>query len=657
MTSQPPIGIDLGTTYSLAAMIDNAGRPVTVANAQGDLLTPSAVFVDEDQIIVGKEAVKASVMKPEAYAECFKRDMGSVAFRRHVCGRKVPPEVLSALVLDRLRHDAERRIGPFRKVVITVPAYFDESRRRTTQNAGWLSGLEILDIINEPTAAALAYGFDRGLLDPATPNGANKPERLLVYDLGGGTFDVTILEMDRMRFRTLATDGDVRLGGKDFDERLVQHLARQFREAHGVDPQSDPRDAAQLWLDAQEIKHSLSERTKTTGVCFHAGIRMRTEVSRGEFEEMTADLLERTETTTSLVIRQASLRWEQIDRVLLVGGATRMPMVRRMLRQLTGRDADCSQSPDEVVAHGAALYARILMDKDQQKAACELVNVNSHSLGVVGLHRKTREKTNVVLIPKNTPLPAAASRTFRTAQADQRSVRVPVVEGESERPEDCIALGECVVRDLPPGLPAGARLVVEYRYAANGRISVAARVPSVRYSAFVEIERDQAPDLEDLAAWREKLLGRPQAKTAPDRPAEAVTVDLGNREQIVKQLDSLYTKIGKGALRASVPDGLVSNQQMAVAAAAEVSQARAALDQAKEAAQSTLHDAAMFHQGAKIAQAKAAYDEAKVRAEFACLVLGRECADSKFVPPGFAGQMDEIQRLRQYLARIGRERA
>ncbi|MHB8865986.1 MAG: Hsp70 family protein [Pirellulaceae bacterium] len=473
----PAVGIDLGTTYSVVAYIDNTGRPVSIPNELGDILTPSAIFVDDDDVIIGKEAVKAAVMRPAAYAECFKRDMGGATFRRKVCGQNVPPEILSAFILERLKRDAERRLGSCSKAVVTVPAFFDEGRRRMTQAAGRLAGLEVLDIINEPTAAAIAFGRSQGFLAASSPTASGSAQRLLVYDLGGGTFDVTVLEISGTRFRTLATDGDVRLGGKDFDKRLVDHLANRFVAAHGVDPRSDPQDAMQMWMDAQDLKHALSERSKTTTVLFHAGIRMRIEVSRSEFEEMTADLLERTATTASMVIRQAGLEWEQIDRALLVGGATRMPMVRNMLRQLSRKEPDCSQSPDESVAHGAALYAGELLSQESgsHQPSCELVNVNSHSLGVVGIEVSTGRRKNVVLIAKNTPLPARASRVFKTARANQRSVRVRVVEGESDRPEDCIALGECVVRELPPGLPPKSNIEAEYSYAANGRISVVGR--------------------------------------------------------------------------------------------------------------------------------------------------------------------------------------
>jgi molecular chaperone DnaK len=308
-TQQPPIGIDLGTTYSVIAQIDATGRPVTILNSQGDLLTPSAVFCDRDDVIVGREAVRAAVMEPDAYAECFKRDMGGSVYHRKVRGVDVPPEVLSAFVLERMKRDAEPRVGPIRKAVITVPAFFDETRRKATQDAGRLAGLDVLDIINEPTAAAVAFGYQHGFFQPNAADTTDKPMRVLVYDLGGGTFDVTILEIGPQGFRALATDGDVRLGGKDWDERLIDHLAGQFATEHGVDPRSDPQDAAQLWLDAQEAKHALSERTRALVMLFHAGIRMRIEVTRELFQDLTRDLLERTETTTSLVIKEAALDW------------------------------------------------------------------------------------------------------------------------------------------------------------------------------------------------------------------------------------------------------------------------------------------------------------------------------------------------------------
>ncbi len=644
----PPIGIDLGTTYSVIAHLDASGRPVTIINNQGDLLTPSAVFFDRDEVVVGREAVRAAVMEPDAYAECFKRDMGSPVYHRKVRGVDVPTEVLSAFVLDRLKADAELRLGPVRQAVITVPAFFDETRRKATQDAGRLAGLEVLDIINEPTAAAVAFGYQQGFFGPAAAAAGTRPMRVLVYDLGGGTFDVTILEIAPDGFRALATDGDVRLGGKDWDERLVDHLAGQFAAEHGLDPRSDPQDAAQLWLDAQEAKHTLSERSRAMVMVFHAGIRMKIEVTRQVFHDLTRDLLERTETTTSLVIKEAGLAWPQIDRVLLVGGSIRMPMVSEMLRRVTGKEPDRTASPDEAVAHGAALYAATLLNQGSHPELdrCRLQNINSHSLGVVGIDPQTRHRMNVIIIPKNTAIPCRVSRIFPTAKADQRSVKVSVVEGESDRPEACILLGECVVRDLPPGLPKGTHVHVEYSYAANGRIAVSARVPQAHQSARVEIMHNQERDLENLDTWRARLrgeAGQPGSVFASGGP-----VDLSDRTSVLRRLDALCVELGKAAAKEPLPTALARSQQTARTAATELDRARAALAQAEQAKQSAAGQCEAMRLGTELARAKTAFDQAQTQSDFAYLVLGRDCVTAKHTPSQMAPTVAEIQRLKPH---------
>jgi molecular chaperone DnaK len=630
------------------AHLDASGRPVTIINDQGDLLTPSAVFFDRDEVIVGREAVRAAVMEPDACAECFKRDMGGSVYHRKVRGVDVPPEVLSAFVLDRLKRDAEQRLGPIRQVVITVPAFFDETRRKATQDAGRLAGLEVLDIINEPTAAAVAFGYQQGFFGPSAGSAAAKPMRVLVYDLGGGTFDVTILEISPDGFRALATDGDVRLGGKDWDERLVDHLAGQFAAEHGVDPRSDPQDVAQLWLDAQEAKHSLSERSRATVMVFHAGIRMKIEATRQVFHDLTRDLLERTETTTSLVIKEAGLDWPQIDRVLLVGGSIRMPMVSEMLRRVTGKEPDRTASPDEAVAQGAALYAATLLNRDghPELDRCRLQNINSHSLGVVGIDPKTKHRTNVIIIPKNTAIPCRVSRVFPTAKADQRSVKVAVVEGESERPEACILLGECVVRDLPPGLPKGTQVHLEYSYAANGRIAVSARVPQAHQSARVEIVRNQERNLENLDTWRARLCAgaaQPSSVFAGGGP-----VDPNDRTSVLRRLDALYLELGKAAAKEQLPPALTRSQQTARSAAAELDRARTALAQAEQAKQSACGQGEAMRLGSELARAKTAFEQAQTQSDFAYLVLGRDCVAAHHTPTQTAPLVAEIQRLKPH---------
>jgi molecular chaperone DnaK len=646
---QPPVGIDLGTTYSVVAHVDSSGRPVTVLNGSGEMLTPTALLFDEHDIVVGREAVRASVLEPSLYAECFKRDIGGTVYHRKVSGVDVPPEVLSAFILERLKKDTERRLGmSIRQLVVTVPAFFDETRRKATQDAGRLVGLEVLDIINEPTAAAVGYGYQHGFFNLEKSNTSSDPTRVLVYDLGGGTFDVTILEIQDAQFRTLATDGDVKLGGKDFDERLVDYLAGQFAAEHGADPRTDPQDAAQIWLDAQEAKQTLSERSRATVILVHAGIRMRVDVTREQFEDLTRDLIERTETTTSLVVKQAGLVWSQIDRVLLVGGSSRMPMVSRMLRETTGKEPDASASPDEVVAHGAALYAGMLMNQGVASGLrkCELLNVNSHSLGVVGLDPKTRRRQNVILIPKNTRLPCRASRTFKTAQAGQRSVVVPIAEGESHRPEECIALGQCIVRDLPQGLVKGTTVLVEYSYATNGRISVSARVPSVGQTAEVEIEHQQDRDLEDLETWRTRLRGADTSQGsdfAADGP-----VDMNDRTSILRRIDALHIKIGKSAVDGKVPRSLRHSQEAAKAAASELGDAKATLAKTEAAKQSAAGHAEAVRLGSDYVRAKGGHEQALTQSDFAYLVLGRECLAKPFQPEGASDEINEIRKLKDH---------
>ncbi len=652
VASHPPVGIDLGTTYSLLAYLDESGRPVSLRNTLGDLLTPSAVIVDEDEIVVGKEAVKASSFAPENYAECFKRDMGKETVGRPVNGIKIPPEVLSALVLERLKTDAEQRLGPLGKTVITVPAYFDEMCRKATQDAGRLAGWEVLDIINEPTAAALCYGWEQGIFGLKGGDTLTSPEHVLVYDLGGGTFDVSVLEIDGKTFRTLATDGDIHLGGKDFDKCIVDHLAERFDAVHGRDPRSDLGDAAQLWREAQDVKHAITEHRKATAICFHNGIRMKIEVTRDEFEGLTRHLLQRTMDTAGLVVQQAGLRWPGIDRVMVVGGSTRMPMIVDMLRRLTGKEPDRSLSADEAVAHGAALYAGMLMRNDPgDRRACELINVNSHSLGVVGIDELVGKRVNKILIPRNTPIPVRVGKKFRTLEQDQRSVVVPVVEGESDQPEYCVSLGRCVVRGLPIDLPKGTPVEVAYSYAENGRLSVSAHVSGTGQSAQVKIERTRSPVEGDLATWRETLLAPAAGTDSSMMDSDTVTTVAGQTESersaIYGRLDRLYTQIGQLAVTRDVPEMCQASKRAAISCVEDVKQAQATAADIERRQQT--ETGKMGQAGVEAAQAQLAERQAVINRNFAFLVLGREAVRAGFCPAGAESDLEEARRLRDQL--------
>lgn len=502
------LGIDLGTTYSVVAYLDAYGRPVSIPNATGEIITPSVVLFDDAGPVVGKEAVLASAMEPEKIAECVKRDMGSKFYRKKMGGEYMPPEVISSIILKSLKADAERKLGPIRKAVITVPAYFDESRRRATIDAGRLAGLDVLDIINEPTAAAIAYGYQLGFLDPTGKSKVSKPLRVLVYDLGGGTFDVTIVEIQGTSFKAIATDGDVALGGKDWDEKLIEIAADQFVTQHREDPRQNPISLQEMWLAAELCKKTLTERPKAAMFVNHLGTRMKIDISREQFEDATAALLGRTRTTTEIVVRQAGLNWGAIDKVLLVGGSSRMPQVARMIQELTGKPPERSVAVDEAVAHGAALYASLLSSKQKPSPASpkfSVTNINSHSLGIIGTDPSTGRRKNQILIPKNTPLPTAVTKVFKTHKPGQQNVIIRVVEGESERPEACIQVGTCTIAGMPPHLPAGSPVTVSYEYHADGRLEVTGQVKGLMQPVTTTFQRENSMDDAEMQLWSQYI--------------------------------------------------------------------------------------------------------------------------------------------------------
>ncbi len=361
------IGIDLGTTFSAMAYVDAHGTPVTIPNADGSLTTPSVVFFEPSgQVVVGAEARAAAVDNPELVVECVKREMGERFYSRAIQGRKLPPPAISALVLKKLKQDAEAKLGPVDGAVITVPAYFDEGRRQATLAAGEIAGLEVLDILNEPTAASLAFAYrdikrkSDGQDDVLRlADETSKARIAVVYDLGGGTFDVTVLRIEGNNLTVLATDGDVQLGGKDWDMKLLNAAAVAFKAKHGVDPRNDEHVFQQMLVAAEDCKRALSARDKARmGITF-AGKPVNIDVTRQQFEELTSDLLYRTESRIVRVIEAAGLAWSEVDEVLTVGGSTRMPQVIKLLERVTGKKPNTSLSPDEVVAHGAAIHAAI----------------------------------------------------------------------------------------------------------------------------------------------------------------------------------------------------------------------------------------------------------------------------------------------------------
>ncbi|HMF15811.1 MAG TPA: Hsp70 family protein [Gemmataceae bacterium] len=507
------VGIDLGTTFSAIATLDDQGQAVTLPNLEGEMLTPSAVLLEDEFAVVGQAARDVALERPDRVAMLIKRHMGHPVFGEKIAGRDFRPETLSAIILRKLVQDAERRIGRIAKAVITVPAYFDDTRRKATKDAGRIAGLEVLDILDEPTAAALAYSFQppRGIAAADLASGLPDQQRtVLVYDLGGGTFDVTLVRLSQRRFQSLAIEGDVRLGGKDWDDRIVEHVASRFKAQHGDDPRSDPMSLAALNAAAERAKRTLSKLEKTTITCSHAGKMLAVPLTRTDFEAMTRDLLTRTRLTAQQVLREAGLGWEAVDRILLVGGSTHMPMTGHMIQEISGKMPDNSLAVSEVVARGAAIHAGIVAARNaaadgqgySEKVRTVLgqiveINVNSHSLGIEV--KQQQERMNDILIRKNTQLPTAASRVYRTVVENQPRVRVNVLQGEASQADACISIGECWIEGLPPNLPKASPVQVRCGVGSNGLIDIMALDMTSGKMARAEIHRSSGLSEEEIA--------------------------------------------------------------------------------------------------------------------------------------------------------------
>ena len=467
------IGIDLGTTYSAVAYLDEYGKPAIIKNSDGRTTTPSAIFVDEPSFVVGEVALQSTVNDPQHVVQHVKRFMGVPDHRIHIEGKSYSPEFLSSIILRKLVQEAEVSLGEtIKDAVITVPAYFNENQRQATLEAGQLAGLNVLRIISEPTAAALSYGIAN----------MTQHRNILVYDLGGGTFDVTILEIDHDQLRVLAVGGDPFLGGKDWDDRIMNYVDSRLEQL-GEEIIKDASLEAELRLKAETAKVQLTARASAP-IAFKARranptsaldalLPVRIELHRDDFELLTADLLARTEMLVENVFAQAGLEWEDIDEVLCVGGSSRMPMVREMLLRATGKKP-LLHDPDECVAKGAAIQAGLL-DGNTSLPDLKIEHVLSHSLGVATDQNGILAIDHIV--PALTPLPCSQIRGGYTTLVDEQSVvQVLIYEGESR---DLNAYTEPVGEfelDTSPLRAAGEpQIEVEFRCDENGRISVFAR--------------------------------------------------------------------------------------------------------------------------------------------------------------------------------------
>lgn len=482
------VGIDLGTTHSVVAWVDEIGRAVVLPNRLGERLTPSVVRLHGGKVEVGTPAKELQAEGEPEVCAFFKRQMGVAGFVFPADGRDFTAVELSAHLLRALKTDAEVALGqPISSAVVTVPAYFRNPEREATLAAGKLAGLEVPRMINEPTAAAVAYG----------QRVSAGEKTLLVYDLGGGTFDVTLLHLDPEEIRILASDGDHELGGKDWDDRIVEFLAGRFEEQCGVDPLADRAGFGDLLIRAEQAKKRLSAAQQVTVTLVHGGVRGSFVLDRGNFEQITTDLLERTAALIHKVLDEQGVAPSAVDGVLLVGGSTRMPAVRALIHRIFGRPALEGVDVDEAVALGAAMVAAELSARPAAaprhfslSGRRKTVDVTNHSLGMIAINAQGTAYINSIIVPKNRPLPCREVRPFqhRTRRQGENELEVFVTQGEAESPADVAYLGRYVLSGCPPGERGLAVLEVEYCYDESGTVRVAGRVRGVGTSLEVKVE-------------------------------------------------------------------------------------------------------------------------------------------------------------------------
>ena len=455
------VGIDLGTTNSVVAVLEG-GEPSVVANAEGNRTTPSIVAFKSEEVLVGELAKRQAITNPDNTVRSIKRHIGT-NWKEKFEDKEYTPQEISARILQKLKRDAEAYLGDdVTEAVITVPAYFNDAERQATKEAGQIAGLNVLRIINEPTAASLAYGLEN-----------NEDQKILVFDLGGGTFDVSILEISEGVFEVKSTSGDSKLGGDDWDQRVMDWLIDKFKSSTGIDLSKDKMAVQRIQEGAEKAKIELSSTSETEiNLPFitanDAGPQHLLEkLSRSEFEKITADLVERTKAPVENALSDAGMQYSDIDHIILVGGSTRMPSVQQLVKTLTGKDPHKGVNPDEVVASGAAIQAGVL--KGDVKDVL-LLDVTPLTLGV-----ETKGGIMTKMIERNTTIPTKRSEVFSTAENNQTQVEIHILQGEREMAAGNKSLGRFTLTDIPAAMAGTPQIEVTFDIDANGIVNVNAK--------------------------------------------------------------------------------------------------------------------------------------------------------------------------------------
>jgi molecular chaperone DnaK len=500
MQTVQAVGIDLGTTYSNIAYLNEQGEPVTLPNQEGELSTPSVVLFDGDRAIVGTEALRNAIAHPDKVVQASKRFMGDAKKRWAIGGKPYTPVDIATVILKKLISAGQEQIGAIEQAVITVPAQFSDAQRHATVEAGHRAGLKRVDIINEPVAAALCHVLGSvGIWFEALA----ADQRIMVYDLGGGTFDLSLVTYRKDEVSVIASSGDLNLGGIDWNQALMRHVAEQFVLEFGDDPRANPSSLQALALEAEQAKRSLSVRPTAAMSCKHDGHRKAYQISVEKFEELTRDLVEQTAEITKRMLSDNNMGWAHVDVVLTTGGASRMPMIRNRMKQLSGRTLNTTLSPDLSIAHGATYYAGMLMSNDKfaksilskeasrRLASLKQRSVNARALGVLVKNPRTGNRVPHYFLPANTPLPADATHSYGTVVPNQKRVHLQIVESGTAPGQPPVMLGSCIIHDLPPNLPEGSEIAVTISYDSQAKVHVSAKDVASGKRAHTEIVRQE----------------------------------------------------------------------------------------------------------------------------------------------------------------------